>query len=140
MAGTGPAPKDPGKRARRNADPIPRTTLQFVPGSQPKLPENVGVEWHEMTRRWWKMWAESELSKMFTDTDWNFLLDTAKVHSAFWNGSFGVAQELRVRVAKFGMTPEDRARLRIVFADADEKDAKRPPAPPSGSYGDLKLV
>jgi hypothetical protein len=29
-------------------------------------------------------------------------------------------------VQKFGMTPEDRARLRIVFADAQEKESKMP--------------
>jgi hypothetical protein len=36
-----------------------------------------------------------------------------------------LAAEVRLRVAKFGETPEDRARLRMVFADADEKGEKR---------------
>lgn len=143
MAGVGIAPKDPSRRARRNVDSIPRSVLTFVPGKQPKLPEKFGIEWHEMTRQWWKMWGVSEQSKLFTITDWNFLLDTAVIHTRFWDGSLSLAQELRVRVAKFGATPEDRARLRMFFADADEKDAKRgtnTPPEGTGSYGDLALV
>jgi hypothetical protein len=39
-------------------------------------------------------------------------------------GDKAVAPELRLRVAKFGATPEDRARLRITFAAADEAEEK----------------
>jgi hypothetical protein len=78
------------------------------------------------TRDWWTVWAESELSKDFTGTDWSFLIDTALMHHAVWaKGQWTLAAELRLRVAKMGATPEDRARLRITFADADEKDEKR---------------
>ena len=44
-----------------------------------------------------------------------------------------MAAELRLRVAKFGATPEDRARLRIQFAQADEADSKRPEKRAGGS-------
>jgi hypothetical protein len=71
------------------------------------------------------MWSGSELAKDFTASDWSFLLDTAVLHSLFWFGKSELAGELRLRVAKFGATPEDRARLRITFADADERDEKR---------------
>jgi hypothetical protein len=46
-------------------------------------------------------------------------------HEFMKKRTFTLASELRLRMAKFGATPEDRARLRIVFADADEKDEKR---------------
>lgn len=36
-----------------------------------------------------------------------------------------LAGELRLRTAKFGATAEDRARLRIQYAAADEADDKR---------------
>jgi hypothetical protein len=44
-----------------------------------------------------------------------------------------------------GATAEDRARLRIQFADADEKDAKRPDgalerAAKASRYGELKAL
>jgi hypothetical protein len=58
-------------------------------------------------------------------------MDTAIMHHKMWSGDLTWAPEVRLRVAKFGATPEDRARLRIVLADADAKDNK--PKPASGS-------
>lgn len=138
MAGRGPAPKDPSKRARRNSDPIPLRVLVAETVPQPDLPcgvpsvddgEMLMADWPEQTRTWWQMWADSPLSNDFTSTDWSFLLDTAMLHAAFWRGEIRVAGELRQRVAKFGATPEDRARLRITFAAADEAEEKRPSRP-----------
>ena len=140
MAGRGPAPKDPAKRARRNKDPQAMRVIEAEPRPQPDLPAE--VDWHPMTRRWWAMWGESPLAQDFTANDWSELMDTAAIHSRFWSGDYRQAAELRLRVAKFGATPEDRARLRITFAQADEADAKRPTkgAPAKRAYGDLKVV
>lgn len=140
MAGTGPAPKDPSRRVRRHADPVPGTRLQFVRAEQPELPEDVA--WHPRTRVWWAMWGESPQAEHFMASDWDFLLDTALMHSQFWMGDVKLAAELRLRVAKYGATPEDRARLRMHFADADEKDAKRPAEQPSARerYAGLRSV
>lgn len=129
MPGQGPPPKDRRKLARRNGDPVPTNTIKFVRGRQPMLPRD--IEWHSQTRKWWAGWAKSELAKKFTADDWSFLLDTALMHNAMWlKSQWTLAAEVRLRVAKFGQTPEDRARLRIVFADADEKDSKRKPSVP----------
>lgn len=139
MAGRGPAPKPAARRARRNADPAPAQSLRLVRESAPDLPDD--VEWHARTRDWWATWARSELAKDFTASDWSFLLDTALMHHAMWSkGQWTLAAEVRLRVAKFGATPEDRARLRIVFADADEKDAKRADVPARKRYGTLAAV
>lgn len=138
MAGMGPQPKDPRKRARTNAGPIATTTLRFVPASQPPLPRR---QWPKRTRDWWRMWGESAQAELFTASDWDFLMDTATLHAALWDGNLGVAPELRLRVAKFGATMEDRARLRIQFAAADDADAKRPASHNlEDRYGDLKVV
>lgn len=137
MAGRGPAPKNPQARARRNADPIGLRVLHAEPSQQPELPDfDVTIkvdgtlvtqkfEWPERTRAWWQMWAESPLAVEFTGNDWSELLDTALLHARLWTGDLSVAAELRLRVAKFGATPEDRARLRIQFAQADEADERR---------------
>lgn len=137
MAGIGPAPKDPRRRAGHSpTDPIPLRVIKSEPVKQPKLPMNLyfynpvtekkeRFTWPAQTKAWWKMWAESPLSADFTSTDWSELLDTAFLHARFWRGDIKVAAELRLRVAKFGATPEDRARLRITFAAADEKDDQR---------------
>ena len=107
-----------------NKDAVATTTLRFVHAPAPELPED--VDWHPRTVAWWSMWARSPQADTFTESDWSFLLDTALMHHAMWSkGQWTLAAEVRLRVAKFGATPEDRARLRMVFADADEKDEKR---------------
>lgn len=134
MAGRGPAPKDPSRRARTNRDPVPLRIVHADPVPQPELPtfevevdgELVEFRWPARTREWWQMWRDSPLSADFTSTDWSELLDTAVLHARFWRGDHKLAGELRLRVAKFGATPEDRARLRITFAQADEAEDKGP--------------
>ena len=132
MAGRGPRPKDPGRRARRNGDPVPLRIIHAEPVEQPELPdfaierdgELVEFVWPARTVEWWQMWRDSPLSTEFTETDWSELLDTAVLHARYWRGEVRHAAELRLRVAKFGATPEDRARLRITFAQADEAEGK----------------
>ena len=123
MGGVPPKPAD--QRARRNKDPIVGRTIAITPDRQPPLPPKMpdGEQWPLQTRRWWKMWRNSPLSSEFIDADWTFLLDTAVIHGKLWNGDTSVAAELRLRVAKFGMTAEDRARLRITFAAADKAES-----------------
>lgn len=136
MAGRGPAPKDPSKRRRRNADPVPTVVLSGdgqVRG--PELPD--GYDWPTQTRSWWETWRSSPQAQTLTDTDWDFLLDTALLHAELWSGNGAVAAELRLRVAKFGATPEDRARLRLQIGDAEEKPAARAR---SSRYAHLKVV
>lgn len=143
MAGRGPAPKDVAKRARTNKDPLQMRILPAILAAQPDLPEFDVVStykdddgnpvsewspyvWADHTRDWWQMWADSALATEFTSTDWSELLDTALLHSEYWKGKFSLAGELRLRTAKFGATPEDRARLRISFAQADEAEGVKP--------------
>ena len=137
MAGRGPAPKPPDQRARRNKDPIALKVIEAEPVSQPDLPDG---DWHPRTMDWWRMWGESPLSTEFTANDWSELLDTALIHTAFWSGDTKQAAELRQRAAKFGATPEDRARLRIQFAAAEEADEKRPNRTSSKRREGLRLA
>lgn len=138
MAGRGAPPKDPSKRARRNADPIPTTVLRFEKAEQPELPDG---EWPARTVEWWRMWGDSPQAEHFGSTDWDYLLDTALIHAKLWQGDTSVAPELRLRVAKFGATMEDRARLRMQFAQADEADRKREkPSESRERYGDLRVL
>jgi hypothetical protein len=128
MAGMGPAPKD--RKTRRNKDAIPQTVLRWEPAEAPELPEFrierdgdlVEFVWPERTREWWQMWVDSPQADHFGSSDWQFLLDTALIHAKLWRGDLSAAPELRLRVAAFGATPADRARLRMVFAEADGAD------------------
>jgi hypothetical protein len=135
MAGRGPAPKDPEKRRRRNADPVPQTVVTDDGQLRgPELPDFeierdgqlVDFVWPARTVQWWQTWRISPQAQAFTDTDWSFLLDTALLHARLWSGEASVAAELRLRVAKFGATPEDRARLRLSIGEPEQATAKRP--------------
>jgi hypothetical protein len=129
----GPAPKPDGRKARRNKDVIPQTVLRWERAEAPELPDFrierdgdlVEFVWPERTREWWAMWIESPQAEHFGSSDWQFLLDTALIHARLWSGDLSAASELRLRVAAFGATPADRARLRMVFAEADGADQGR---------------
>lgn len=142
MPGRGAAPKDPSRRARRNVDIAPTTRLEFVRIKPPELPAE--YPWHPMTLRWWRTWQESPMADLMGPTDWSFMMDTALMHHAMWEkGQWTLAAEVRLRVAKFGATPEDRLRLRIQWADADQRDSEVPQAtsvPNRRKYGELRAL
>ena len=126
MAGRGAPPKADGRRVRRNKQPDTITFLAET-AEQPHIPQS--RDWPAETRDWWVSWGIHPMTETFTESDWQFLLDTALIHAAVWgDGDLKQLPELRLRVAKYGVTPEDRARLRIQFADADAKDkqSRRP--------------
>jgi hypothetical protein len=111
VAGRGPTPKTPSERRRRNEpDPLSIVTPDGLEHG-PELPDS--IDWPDATRAWWMTWRTCAQAASFTETDWSFLLDTAVLHMEFWDGNHAVAAELRLRAAKFGATPEDRARLKI---------------------------
>jgi len=132
MAGRGPAPKDPAKRRRRNADPIASNTIQVAPTEPMELPGDLlpdGEVWHPATLRWWQRWCESPLTDNLPAVDWSELEACAVLHHEYMRKrTFTLASELRLRMAKFGATPEDRARLRIQLdlLDGDEDSSIDP--------------
>lgn len=112
MGGRGPAPKSersrPNDTARRHAEMVRVAPDDVVRGRD--LPEH---DWHPRTLRWWDTWRRSPQAQTFVGTDWDFLEDTAFLYDAMAKGDTGLAGELRLRVAKFGATPEDRMRLKL---------------------------
>lgn len=128
MSGNGPAPS--ARKVRRNKDTIPQTVLRWERAEAPELPTfEIEVDgelreftWPARTREWWQMWIDSPQAEHFGSSDWQYLLDTALIHARLWRGDLSAAAELRLRVAAFGATPADRARLRMVFAEADGAD------------------
>lgn len=153
MAGRGPAPKDPAKRARRNADVVALRVVEATPVPQPDLPEfdvertvdgeavMVPFVWPAATRGWWSMLEHHPLAPEFTDLDWSYLLDTARLHADFWLGATKHAGELRLREAKYGFTPEDRLRLRLQFAQTTtaEAEVERKTAGARSRFGGIQV-
>ncbi len=129
----GPAPKDLGQKAGNGGKNAPWAVVSHTRASAPDLPAFFRYWDGESTRKikypqetvdWWNNWtsADSPLNKAFTAHDWDYLLETSVIHAKFWLGidQAKMAAELRQRVAKYGATPEDRAKLRIVLVSADE--------------------
>jgi hypothetical protein len=118
MAGRGPAPS--GMRSRERDQRRDEAAVVVIAADDvlrgPDLPDT--HEWPQQTRDWWDTWRKAPQAQTFTDTDWSFLLDTAVLHGEYWLGDRSVAAELRLRVAKFGATPEDRARLKMSIGEA----------------------
>lgn len=144
----GPAPKPPGTRSRARNEGQTFRVVDVVAVPQPLLPEDVlpdGEQWSPATRRWWSAWGESPLTEGWDAVVWGELLVAALLHHrAVTTGSSAAATELRLRVAKLGATPDDRARLRIVTADADRRDEQQAKANPGADartrYGRPQVV
>lgn len=117
MAGRGPA--SDSKQGLR--------VIEYRPSAQPDLPPLTpdGVEWHPQTIEWWRVLGDYPLAADWSELEWFYHIDTAAIHTRYWNGGGApYASELRLRLAKIGATAEDRARLRITFAQADQAEAK----------------
>jgi hypothetical protein len=139
MAGRGRAPKDVDGLAGHGAAKArvaSSTVYRSEKVAQPPLPtvyvpgkdgKRVRYAWPAATRRWWANWGAEPMAARFRMTDWDFLLDTALIHARVWGeGDLSQLNELRLRVAKMGATGEDRARLRITYAEADEAEVPQP--------------
>ncbi|MBH0009986.1 hypothetical protein [Salinibacterium sp. SWN1162] len=121
MAGRGFVPSGNAKKASRNHAPAAIKSDGFLGGfSLPSAAlgrddNGPPVAWHPRTLAWWDAWRASPQGMlMLTEVDWRFLLDTALLHHHFWScSSWQLGAELRLRVSKFGATPEDRTRLRF---------------------------
>lgn len=146
----GQAPKDPDQQANKSRANAAKAQIRVVTAETthaPELPDMMPVrnpyygrrdddgellepdaqpfyEWPDMTRRWWHSWTHNPLTEDYRDSDWLDLLDCAVIHGRLWNGDMKAAAELRLRMARHGATREDRARLRIVFATADQAEMK----------------
>lgn len=126
MAGRGPAPKPVLQRESRTQARNDAAAKLVADGELrgPDLPKG---NWHPRTLEWWSTWRRSAQAQILTPTDWDALMETALLHSELWNGDTKVAGELRLRVAKFGATVEDRLRLKMqVDAEVSEATAPAP--------------
>jgi hypothetical protein len=111
--GQGPAPKAQRVRERDTVqldEVVDTGELHGFP-----LPElEDGQEWHPQTLVLWDALRSSPLLADEGALGWQFLVDTARMHHVMWSrGRWDYAGEIRLRVAKYGATPEDRMRLKV---------------------------
>jgi hypothetical protein len=133
MAGIGSPPKDPSKRARRNSDVVPLRVVQVVPDRQPGFVETFGPvnalaerPWHENTLEFWEQLGEFPTTRGLLSAQWSLLGVAVMHYDLVMRGQMQYAAEMRLELAKFGIAPDDVARLRFSFAQADQAEARVP--------------
>ena len=119
MPVTGRKPKPDGQKRNRR-----KPTYEWVEvvdtlfdGKPPTLPRDVG--WPAATKRWWKAVSKMPHCVLWSQSDWQFALDTALVAKAFHEGDTKVATELRQREKVLGTTVDARRDLRIRYISED---------------------
>lgn len=139
MAGRGPTPK--GDVVRRNKERMEKVENVGAVYGKP-LPEGIlpdGEAWHPQTVSWWESLRRFPLLKDEPDLGWQFLIDTALMHHTMWTkGRWEFASELRLRVAKYGATPEDRMRLKVKIETSSDRAASDARAASAGTVTDIR--
>lgn len=132
MAVTGPKPT--GRAILSGNTPkVDWTDVVNVPytGPKPELPlerqamlkngDMTIVPMGQATLDWWDAVTSMPHCSLWTRTDWQFCLDTAKVHSAAMTGSMPAVSELRQRERILGTTVDFRRDLRIRYVEPEVK-------------------
>jgi hypothetical protein len=115
----GPRPKENAVRRNKHEH------AQALSGAATEgraLPPGLGIK-TAGAKRFWKTWATSPQSSTWAETDWAELEITVKLVDAFFAGDAKLAGEIRQRVAKWGATTEDRARLRMTLTPPEDESA-----------------
>jgi hypothetical protein len=76
---------------------------------------SIPERWPAETRRWWTSVSRMPHAALWTDSDWQYALDTALVAAAFHSGDARMAGELRQREKVMGLTQDARRDLRIRY-------------------------
>lgn len=82
---------------------------------------SVPPEWPEETLRWWEAVSRMPHCVLWTEADWQFAIDTARVAAAFHAGDVRVSTELRQRERILGTTTDARRDLRIRYVEPVEE-------------------
>jgi hypothetical protein len=85
-------------------------------------------DWPPATLEWWNDVSRMPHAKLWTPSDWRYVMDTAEVHARTMEGWKGYAGgELRQREKLLGMTMDARRDLRIKYVPPPTED-------PSGDH------
>jgi hypothetical protein len=122
----GPKPKPEGTTVHRNPLVHEWTEVVNVPyrGARPTLPKGTSVQ----TRAWWNRVTRLAHCVLWGEGDWQFAIDTARVHNAFVHGDLARAAELRIREDRMGTTMASRRDLRLRYVEPSGVAAAQAPA------------
>ncbi len=121
MAVSGPKPKE----QRVSRTPLTHDWVDVIDkpyrGARPALPRGTS----QQTRAWWDAVTRLPHCVLWGEGDWQFALDTARIHAAFVAGDLVRASELRIREARMGTTLEAVRDLRIRYVQPEESAPKK---------------
>jgi hypothetical protein len=124
MPVTGRKPKPDEQKRNRHKPTYDWLEVPDVPfAGGPKLParRTDGRAWPTRTKRWWAAISSMPHCVTWTETDWEYAIDTAYVHAEFASGDMRVAAELRNREKLLGNTFDSRRDLRIRYVTRTEE-------------------
>ena len=150
MAGRGPAPKSPERRVRRNKSGPELTIVQVMPDGQPslfdeagednpaiieqmrmqailletKMPEPGAVGWHPAAVKFWHQLGEFPTTRNLLSAQWSLLIPAIIAFDLVMRGDTKMMSEMRLQLAKFGIAPDDVARLRYQLVLAEEGERR----------------
>lgn len=130
MAVTGRKPKPPGETVHRNPTAfgdawveVENVPNEDCPHRLPRLRPN-GDEWLEATRNKWLAWRRMPHTRLWSEADWQFCLDTVEIAARFHEGNVSAAAELRNRENVMGTTVSSRLGLRIKYVEPKAEKPK----------------
>ena len=91
----------------------------------PSLPKTQAGQpsWPTATMRWWQAVSRMPHCSLWTESDWQFAIDSAYVVAEFHRGDMKAATEMRQREKVMGTTVDFRRDLRIRYVpDAPEEE------------------
>lgn len=89
-------------------------------GAVPKLPRRDGG-WPARAKRKWDVWCRMPHCLLWTESDWEFALDTIELVAQFYRGNERLGTEIRNREKVLGTTADYRRDLRIRYVEAQEQ-------------------
>jgi hypothetical protein len=113
MRGRYPKPADQRVSGYRPTGWIDVPNVGYT-GEKPDLPDDVP----QLTREWWEAISSMPHCILWHPSDWQFALDTARLHAAFVKGDFARAAELRKWERVLGVGMDARRSQRIRYVDA----------------------
>lgn len=127
---TGPPPKKPATRQRRNRTST-ATTLEAASVVRVALPDD--RKWHTRTQAAWDIWWASPMVEEWVDADVPALLELAVLVDDFWTaGTLAdrtrARAEIRMSSREFGLTPLSRRSLQweVKRVQAAEREQPAP--------------
>lgn len=122
MPVAGRKPKPDGQKRNRVKPTYEWVDVPNVPfDGAPKLPKRPdGKSWPAATKRWWMAVSSMPHCVLWSESDWQFAVDTAYLVAVFHDGKVSLGGEIRQREKVLGTTADARRDLRIRYVgDAD---------------------